>query len=100
MPRQTGLVDAALPLACWLCARPFGTRIQWHHTVPKSKKGRDTVPVHPICHKTIHTHFTNAELARYGTNRERLLEDEAVAKFVRWVANKPPDFHARVKKKR
>lgn len=48
-------------LTCWLCGRPFETLIQWHHPVPKSKKGRGTVPVHPICHKTIHANFTNAE---------------------------------------
>ncbi|MGB3738813.1 MAG: HNH endonuclease [Pontixanthobacter sp.] len=90
----------AEPPTCWLCGRPFGTRIQHHHTVPKSKKGRATVPVHPICHKTIHTHFTNAELARFGEDRARLLENEAVAKFVAWVASKPPDFHARVRVKR
>ncbi|MGB7409424.1 MAG: HNH endonuclease [Pontixanthobacter sp.] len=88
------------PLTCWLCDRPFETRIQWHHTVPKSKKGRATVPVHPICHKTVHTHFTNAELARFGEDRNRLLENEEVAKFVRWVGTKPPDFHARVRRKR
>ncbi len=85
---------------CWLCGRPLATRIQWHHTVPKAKKGRDTVPVHPICHKTIHTRFTNAELARFGADRDRLLADDAMAKFVTWVKGKPPDFHARVRVKR
>ncbi|MEM1197030.1 MAG: hypothetical protein AAGH57_13060 [Pseudomonadota bacterium] len=68
--------------------------MHWHHTVPKSKKGRETVPVHPICHKTIHLHFSNAQLARIGDDRARILENEAVAKFVDWIANKPPDFHA------
>ncbi|MEL6737556.1 MAG: HNH endonuclease [Pseudomonadota bacterium] len=81
-------------LTCWLCGRPFETLIQWHHTVPKSKKGRETVPVHPICHKAIHANFTNAELARIGDDPQRIRENEAVAKFIKWVANKPPDFHA------
>ncbi|NQX94149.1 MAG: HNH endonuclease [Erythrobacter sp.] len=81
-------------LTCWLCGRGFDTLIQWHHPVPKSKKGRGTVPVHPICHKTIHANFTNAELARIGDDPERVRANEAVAKFVKWVANKPPDFHA------
>lgn len=82
------------PLACWLCGRPFETLIQWHHPVPKSKKGRETVPVHPICHKAIHTNFPNAELARIGDDPDRLRENPPIAKFVKWVANKPPDFHA------
>lgn len=87
-------------LTCWLCNRPFETRIQWHHTVPKSKKGRETVPVHPICHKAIHTNFSNAELARFGEDRERLLKGEPLAKFVDWVRQKPPDFHAPTRKAR
>ncbi len=79
---------------CWLCERPLGRRVQWHHTVPKAKKGRETVPVHPICHRTIHAHATNAELARMDGARAQLLGLEEVAKFVRWVADKPADFHA------
>ena len=74
--------------------------MQQHHTVPKSKKGRETVPVHPICHKTIHTIFTNAELARFGDDRERLLENGELAKFVAWIENKPPDFHAPTRRAR
>ena len=79
---------------CWLCERPIGRRVQWHHTVPKAKKGRATVPVHPICHRTIHAQFTNAELARTGGERAPLLEHEDLARFLRWIADKPPDFHA------
>lgn len=88
------------PLTCWLCGRTIATRLQWHHTVPKSKKGRDTVPVHPICHRTIHAHFSNAELARVGGDRDTVLANEAVTKFVQWVADKPPDFHAATRKPR
>ena len=82
------------PQSCWLCERPFETLIEWHHPVPKSKKGRVTVPVHPICHRTIHANFTNAELARIGDDRDAILAREPVRKFVDWVAGKPPDFHA------
>ncbi|AOL23034.1 hypothetical protein Ga0102493_112015 [Erythrobacter litoralis] len=79
---------------CWLCGRPFATRIQWHHPVPRSKKGRTTVPVHPICHKTIHANFTNAELARIGDAPELIRAKPEIAKFVRWISTRPPDFHA------
>lgn len=84
----------ASALTCWLCRRPIATRLQWHHPVPKSKKGRATVPVHPICHKAIHANFTNAQLARIGDQVEAIRENPAIAKFVRWVSDKPPDFHA------
>ncbi len=79
---------------CWLCLRPLGRRIQWHHKVPKAKGGRETVPVHPICHRAIHTNFTNAQLAKLGGFRGALLADETLARFVVWVSDKPPDFHA------
>ncbi|MCV0382204.1 MAG: HNH endonuclease [Erythrobacter sp.] len=79
---------------CWLCHRPLGRRVQQHHTVPKAKRGRETVAVHPICHRAIHANFTNAELARIGTDRARILANQAIARFVAWVADKPADFHA------
>ncbi len=62
--------------------------------MPKAKKGRITVPIHPICHKAIHTNFTNAELARIGDDPERIRHNEAIANFVNWISTKPPDFHA------
>ena len=86
--------DQSAEDSCWLCGRAFETRKQWHHMVPKSKKGRETVPVHPICHRAIHKNFTNAELARIGTDRDRLLKNETLRGFVEWVQGKPPDFHA------
>ena len=82
---------------CWLCERPLGERIEWHHPVPKSKKGRETVPVHPICHRTIHANFTNSELARMGNDVEELRNFPALVKFLKWIANKPPDFHAKTR---
>lgn len=69
-------------------------RIEWHHPLPKAKKGRVTVPLHPICHRTIHANFTNAELARIGVAREAVVSPPAMARFLAWIANKPPDFHA------
>ena len=86
--------DISDPAPCWLCHRPLGRRVQQHHTVPKAKRGRETVPMHPICHRTIHKCFTNAELARIGADRERLLADEQLARFVGWIAAKPADFDA------
>ena len=83
---------------CWLCARPLGKKVQWHHTVPKAKKGRDTVPVHPICHRTIHANVTNAELVRFNGAHMPLVENEKIARFVRWVRDKPPDFYAATRK--
>lgn len=79
---------------CWLCERPLGQRVEWHHPVPKSRGGRAVVGVHPICHRALHAHFTNAELARIGEDVAVLRGVEVVARFLVWVAGKDPDFHA------
>ena len=89
----------AAPVACWLCARPTGKTVVWHHPVPKSRGGRDVVPMHPICQQTLVANFTNSELQRHGMDVEGLLAEPAVRKFVAWVANKEPDFTATNTKK-
>ncbi|MGC4251028.1 MAG: HNH endonuclease [Sphingobium sp.] len=80
--------------ACWLCNRPLGRRIEWHHPLPKSRGGRDVVPLHPICHRTIHAALSNAELARGYQDPVRLRAHPGIARFLGWIADKPPDFHA------
>ncbi len=87
-------------MTCWLCGRPLGRRVQQHHAVPKAKRGRETVPLNPICHRAIHANFTNAELARLGDARATLLANQTLANFVAWVSDKPPDFHAPTRKPR
>ncbi|MFD1951939.1 hypothetical protein ACFSGX_14290 [Sphingomonas arantia] len=84
---------------CWLCGRPTGKIIVWHHPVPKSRGGRDVVPMHPICQQTIVANFTNTELQRHGMDVDGLLAHPAVRKFVDWVAKKDPDFTATQSKK-
>ena len=84
---------------CWLCGRPTGETIIWHHPVPKSRGGRDVVPMHPICQQMLIKNFTNSELQRHGMDATGLLADPAVRKFVDWVANKAPDFTATMTKK-
>ncbi len=84
---------------CWLCGRPVGKTTVWHHPVPKSRGGRDVVPMHGICQQTLTVNFTNAELQRHGIDVEALLANPAVRKFVDWVANKDPDFTATIARK-
>jgi hypothetical protein len=96
MPADEG---ATTPTTCWLCGRPTGKTIVWHHPVPKSRGGRDTVPMHPICQQTLIANFTNTELQRHGMDVAALLSDPNVRKFVDWVAKKDPDFTASTTKK-
>ena len=80
--------------SCWLCERPLGRRVGSTPRAQGEEGPRDRAR-HPICHRAIHANFTNAQLARIGADRGALLADEALARFVEWVADKPPDFHAR-----
>jgi hypothetical protein len=88
----------AVAVQCWLCGRATGKTIVWHHPVPKSRGGRDVVPMHSICQQTLITNFTNSELQRHGMDVEGLLAHPNVRKFVDWVANKAPDFTATIAK--
>ena len=92
--------EAPAAVLCWLCGRPVGKSIVWHHPVPKSRGGRDIVPMHPICQQTLIANFTNSELQRYGMDVEGLLANPTVRKFVDWVAGKEPDFTATTAKKK
>lgn len=98
--RKAGLVAAAERVSleavavCALCERPLGAKVEWHHPIPKSEGGRRTVPVHPICHRTIHATLSNAELARDYSDLAVLRAQPDVARFLRWIAGKPADFHA------
>jgi hypothetical protein len=88
------------PQSCWLCGRELGRRVEWHHPIPKSRGGRTTVPVHPICHRTIHAAFSNVELARQVESGTALAQEPAIARFLSWIANKPADFNAPTRKAR
>lgn len=84
-------------MICPLCDREMvpGPTIDEHHLIPKLKGGRKgpTVILHKICHRFIHATFTEGELARTYNTIEKLLEQEAVQKFVKWVSKKPPEFY-------
>lgn len=92
--------SASVTESCWLCGRPMGRRIEWHHPKPKSRGGRDVVPVHPICHRTIHATFSNVELGRMSDAGDLLAARHEIATFLAWIAGKPPDFHAPTRRKR
>jgi len=87
-------MSTSAPETCALCERPLGRRIEWHHWVPKSRGGREVAALHPICHRAIHASFGNTDLAKAYASAEALRADGEIAKFLKWIANKPADFHA------
>ncbi len=91
----TAVATAAVaPEACALCGRVLGRRVERHHVRPKGEGGRDTVPVHPICHRAIHANLSNSDLARGYPDMDSLRAHPGIARFLVWVADKRPDFHA------
>lgn len=85
---------------CFLCGRPLGERVEWHHPVPRSRGERETVPVHPICHRAIHRALDNKALARDYSSPAALRAHPELARFVAWVDGKDPDFHVPTKRGR
>ncbi len=82
---------------CPLCLRPIPpeARQSLHHLVPRLKGGAQgpKVLLHQICHSEIHATLTEAELARDYASIEALRAHPRLARFVAWVAKRPPDFH-------
>lgn len=86
--------DQALDI-CPLCGRSLGQKREKHHLVPRLKGGRDTVTLHPICHRKIHSLFTEAELARTLNTVASLRQHPDIAGFIKWLDGKPADFYRR-----
>jgi len=90
-------VPIEIPI-CPLCGRPIppGAKASRHHLTPKLKGGAHlgTVLLHQICHSAIHARFTEAEIASRLADITALREDPELARFIAWLRNKPPDFHA------
>ena len=87
------------PPICPLCDRPIplDTPQSLHHLVPKLRggKGGPTVLLHQICHNEIHATLSEAELARLYNTPEALRSHPRLAKFFKWVAKRPPEFHSK-----
>lgn len=83
------------PETCALCGRPFGDRREKHHLIPRSQGGRVTVELHPICHRKIHATLTERELRDGFDTIPRLRTHPDIARFLAWIAGKPPNFHSR-----
>ncbi|MCC5972278.1 MAG: HNH endonuclease [Pararhodobacter sp.] len=85
---------------CPLCLRPIPPDVpqSLHHLVPKLKGGKSgpVVLLHHICHKEIHAALSEAELAQRFNTIEALRSHPRIARFVDWVAHRPPGFLSRV----
>lgn len=79
---------------CCICHRPLGDiLIEEHHLKPKTFKGKDTVPIHKVCHAKIHHTFSERELLNWYHTPERIREHEEMQKFIKWINKRPLDFY-------
>jgi len=69
-----------------------------HHLIPKSKGGVQTVVMHRICHRQIHSLLTEAELANDYFTVESLKQQNEIASFITWVKRKPVSFFEKSRK--
>ena len=56
--------------------------------------------MHPICHRALHATFSNKELEKTGDDPAALAGHPELARFLSWIAAKPPDFHAPTRRRR
>lgn len=86
---------------CELCNRNVSI-ITKHHLIPLEKGGKsfDIIYICPTCHTAIHALFTNRELASRYNSLERLLRDEKIIKYLKFIEKIPGDSPVEIKKSR
>lgn len=85
---------------CPICRRPLpddSSIVDEHHLIPKSKGGRETVRLHRMCHNKIHSLWTEKELAEKFNSIDRIIVNEEMRKYIRWIKGKSPYFYVRSK---
>ena len=81
---------------CPLCGRVLGSlNVDRHHLVPKTFKGTEQFPIHKICHRKIHSVFTERELYKSFNTWEALKTHPELHSFIEWVGKKDPGFYSR-----
>lgn len=79
---------------CPLCGREMiaGPSVDEHHWVPRSKGGRQSSHLHKVCHRALHARFSERELAGAFSTPEAVRADPEMARFIRWVRGRPPEY--------
>lgn len=82
-------------MKCPICEREMidGPSIGRHHLMPKTFGGKETIEMHRICHRKIHSLLTDRELQHIYHTVQTLLQHEGIQKFVKWVSKKDPEFY-------
>lgn len=88
---------------CQICQRPTPIEhLEKHHLIPKAKHGAklDTIFVCSCCGNQLHLLFSNKQLAKEYNTLEKILANEKIQKWVKWIRNKPNDFSVCMRRKK
>lgn len=88
---------------CPICNREIPTGAESrHHLIPETNKSvknkystvakKETVDLHQVCHRKIHSVLTNKELAQIYNSIDLIAAHQEIQKFAKWVRKKPIDF--------
>ena len=82
---------------CCLCGRDMlsGRMVDRHHYIPRSQGGKEWVWMHKICHRKLHSMWTEKQLAKDPILRapELMASHPDLASFITWVRKHPSDFY-------
>ena len=59
-----------------------------HHLIPHTFGGKDKIELHIICHDKLHHTFSEREMVNHYHTVERILENEEIQKFIKWIGKK------------
>ena len=78
---------------CQICGREMllGESVDRHHWQPKSQGGKGINYLHRICHRKLHSLFTNKELSAEFATPEAVRRHPEMRKFIMWVRRQPPE---------
>ncbi len=69
-----------------------GGSVDRHHLVPKVRGGRETVFLHRVCHRKLHSLWSESELERLFHDVETIRAHPEIRRFVAWLEGKPATF--------
>lgn len=76
---------------CPICLHGYEPgRMNKHHLVPRSRKGRVTELICRNCHRQIHALYTEKELERHFGTLEALLAAEKLQPWIAWARKRKP----------
>lgn len=79
---------------CPLCKRVMitGPTTDEHHWIPRTFGGKEKGLLHTICHRKLHSVFSEREMLKYYNTVEHIMENEHIRAFIKWVQKKNPEF--------